>query len=220
LGYDDNFTSNYSRTTTFVAPNVVANPTGQWATTKLPRDLLNPSRTKALRISGILANDLFHGRAHSQTSFGGDYIRQDGEQHARFYVLADANFNPVVNTIPTAANNGYTIMPLNYTPMPNGPVQDRLWSPGQKNVTINGQNYTNVVGNEPNPALVSPANPLGLTGRSNGDYNDYLDITKGFYFANITHWLGGRLTTLLGTRPLRQSGAPALAPAPALSRSR
>ena len=57
-----------------MAPNVAANPLRTWAATSNLRDQGGPVKDKAARFSGVLTNDLFGGRARSQTVFGADYL--------------------------------------------------------------------------------------------------------------------------------------------------
>jgi hypothetical protein len=200
-GYVDGRTMNYSQgTATFVAPNVAANPTGTWGSSVADTNLGGPVREKAFRFSGVLTGDLFHGRARSQTAFGADHITLRRVSVHHIPVRADDNFSPIINPSPTAANNGYTRVPRQYWSVANGPVKYGAWDREAQNVVINGLNYTYRQGNEPNPALVSPENPLGLTGRGGGATNHFKTVAKGAYVANFINWLDGRLTTLAGAR--------------------
>jgi hypothetical protein len=98
----------------------------------------------------------------------------------------------------SATNNGYIIMPTIYWAVPNGPVRQPLWERYASRITYNGVNYVRVVPNDTFSALISPSNPEGLSGTSSGDFRHTTDIQGGFYAANFTDWLKGRLTTLAG----------------------
>ncbi len=201
-GYADNSASRYSNgLAQFVAPNVAANPTGTWAVAPNAVDIIGHTRARAFRISGVLTNSLFRGRAQSQTAFGADFSGSVFNRVFRGYARADASGNPIVNPSPTAAANGFTLLARTYTALPNGPIRNvSVFEPGAKTITIDGVTYTEVGTNEPVPSLISAANPLGLTGRgTNGRNNNDTEI-KGVYAANFTTWLDGRLTTLAGLR--------------------
>jgi outer membrane receptor protein involved in Fe transport len=185
----------------FVAPNVAANITREWASAPNTIDINGHTRAKAMRVSGVLTNALFGGRAQSQTAFGADYTRNNFNRWYKGYARVDASGNPIVNPSPTAATNGYSLLPRTYWAIPNGPIRDlNSFEPGAQNITINGINYTYVGTNEPVPSLISPTNPLGLTGRGQGGRNENITVIKGAYLANFTSWLDGRLSTLAGVR--------------------
>jgi len=187
---------------TYDAPNVSANPTGTFAValgSGVASMLLEPTRTKILRFSTLADNQLFGGKVHSQTIAGADTDRADnGTIISSFYVLADSNWNPIPNT--TGAANGYQIMPTQYFGVPAGPVQQGLYNPQSPRITLNGLNYVRATTNNTNSALISPANPEGLTGTGTGDFRHGTTITTGLYAANFSDFLGGDLTTLVGGR--------------------
>jgi len=200
-GYDDKRDEKIGNSATgFYAPNVTANPTGNWAagqTSSTPFvDLLEPSRTKDLRVSAVLTNELFG--AKSQTVVGGDFSRVDSATISIDYVLADSNFNPVNNG--TATHNGLTFMPAVYWSVANGPVEFPILPSRAARITYLGNNYTRAIANAPNAALISPNNPEGLTGNGDGDFRIAKQIEKGVYAANFTDWMDGKLTTLVGFR--------------------
>ncbi len=199
----------------FLAPGAASNPLNTWAVSMGGSSntyLWEPVRQKVARISGLLENELFGGRAHSQTVFGTDFTRTDSVVNSYFWVQADDNWNPI-NT-GAVANNGYTLMPTQFWAVTNGPVTYPLWNREDTRTTIGSTKYVRVLGNDSVAALVSPSNPEGLTGHGNGDYRHSSDIQSGFYGANFTDWLDGRLTTLAGFRSGKaysrnQSEAPA-----------
>ena len=204
-GYDAHLDEKIGNTaTSFVAPNVAANTTGQWAAAQngsTPyQDLWEPSHTKTIRVSGVLTNDFFDAKVHSQTVFGADTWRNDSGTISYNYVLADSNFNPVINGAAGAANNGYTLMPSVYWSVANGPVKEPLFMPRTPDITYNGLNYVREITNAPSAALVSPNNPEGLTGFGNGDFRELHNNNKGIYFANQGSFLDDKLTTLVGGR--------------------
>ena len=186
---------------TFYAPNAAANPTGQWAVSGangLTSTIERPVRQKAARFAALATNSFFGGRARSQTIAGVDFTRTDGASRTINYVLADSNFNPVKSA--ATANNGYTLIPTIFWPVTNGPVETPFWGRYDQRITYNGVNYVRQDTNASNPALVSPTNPLGLTGTGGGGTAKSVDLQSGVYFANFTDWMDGRLTTLAGLR--------------------
>jgi outer membrane receptor protein involved in Fe transport len=201
-GYANNRASRYSNgLAQFVAPNVAANPTGTWAVAPNAVDIVGHTRARAFRVSGVLTNGLFGGRARSQTAFGADYSGSVFNRVFRGYARADAEGRPIVNPSPTAANNGFTLLGRVYTALPDGPIRDvNPFEPGAKFITVDGVRYTEVGTNEPVPALVSADNPLGLTGRGVNGRNNNDTAIRGVYAANFTTWLDGKLTTLAGLR--------------------
>jgi len=187
----------------FLAPNAAGNPLGGWAmdfksSVTTSSALWGGSQAKNLRVSALLSNDLFGGRAKSQTVFGGDFTGSAAASSGLYYVAADANFNPV-NT-GQATNNGFSNIPVVYWPVANGPSKYPLIGYDGSKITIAGKNYVQVPTNAPVAGLVSPSNPLGLTGNSTGSWRPTHGNQKGVYLANFTNWLDGRLTTLVGAR--------------------
>lgn len=182
------------------APNVAANPTGVWAlSTSNPGMLYEPLREKVVRASVVATNDLFGGRAHSQTVLGTDFTRADGAVITYQYEQADANFNPVVSSTVTT-NNGLTAFPTVYWPLTKTPIREQYFAPQQKHVTVNGVNYVQMIPNYPVASLIGPGNPLGLSGHGSGDYRIGKAINSGVYLANNTAWLDNALTSLVGVR--------------------
>lgn len=201
-GYASNQQEKYGNgLVSVLAPNAAANPTGTWAVTPNLTDFFGRTRAKSFRVSGVLTNELLGGRARSQTSFGADYINTIFNRRAQTYVRADASGNPVVDSRPNAANNGYSLLGNYYVPIPNGPQEAvRVGEPGASSISFNGVNYAYVGTNDTRPALISASNPLGLTGYGAGGHNSNETVIKGVYVANFTTWLDGRLTTLAGMR--------------------
>jgi hypothetical protein len=64
---------------------------------------------------------------------------------------------------------------------------------------IGGVNYVRMLNNQPQPNLVTPANPLGVPFTS-GNYILTKIFNQGQYAMNYTEWLDGRLNTLFGVR--------------------
>lgn len=161
-----------------------------------------PSRSKAIRFSGLLTNDLFRGAAHSQTIFGADFVRGDYANISYGYYLADSNWNPVISATSTA-NAGRTLLTTlpSYT-INNGPVQYPWWPAGSSRINFNGNNYVLMIQNTVNKALISPANPQGVTGTQLYLHSEAL--SRGYYAVNYTQWMDDKLDTLAG---FRYSGA-------------
>jgi outer membrane receptor protein involved in Fe transport len=201
-GYAHNKASRYSNgLAQFVAPNVAANPTGTWAVAPNAVNLVNHTRVHAFRISGVLTNSLFGGRAQSQTAFGADYSGSTLNRVSRGYARAAADGTPLVSSGAAAPNNGFTLLARTYTALPDGPIRDvNPFEPGARLITVDGVRYVEVGTNEPVPGLVSAENPLGLTGRGANPRNNNDTRIKGVYAANFVTWLDGKVTTLAGLR--------------------
>jgi len=184
---------------TLLAPNLSSNPTGTWGVSEGSlSDLYEPFRSKYIRASAIMTNELFNGRAHSQTVLGADYVRTDGDVITYNFVKADGSFNPVLTG--STATNGYTLVPTQIWGAPNGPIENPLYPAFSQRITLAGVNYVRLLPNDTVSSLISPANPLGLTGTGSGDHRIGRVINKGIYLANYTDWMGGKLTSLLGMR--------------------
>jgi len=186
----------------FYSPTASSNPIpGNWtaalnSTTQINQE---PARTKAVRFTALITNDLFDGKAHSQSILGADYIGSEAANIAYAYYLADSNFNVIVNPA-VAANNGRTIMPTPAWTVNNGPVKFPLWTAGANRITYNGNNYVLMIQDPVNPAAVSPANALGVTPLNGAFYLQSTSDSRGLFGTNDTSWLGGDLNTLAGFR--------------------
>jgi len=82
VGYNTYKDDHTADSLTYLTPNNASNPfPGQWTLEQggaFPaQDKEEPSRTKSLRFSILATNDLFGGRAHSQSILGADYGRTD-----------------------------------------------------------------------------------------------------------------------------------------------
>jgi outer membrane receptor protein involved in Fe transport len=193
---------------TDAAPGFQGNPTGQWASAYTPQDIEQPSRHKAVRGSLVATNELFRGRAHSQTllGFDADYAGQGPINYV--WYQADANWN-IVNNGGTS-NLGRIGIPQQWWVVGSSPVKYGVFKPGwaTPRVTINGVNYVRALQNPRSAAWVTPLNPLGLAsltgfpGISGSNFKGFVQESNvtGFYGTNYTSWLDGRLGTLLGVR--------------------
>lgn len=198
LGYDNYHDERPYGTATIYSPLSTSNPVpGGWSEALTPLIYNSPIRTKAIRLQGLLENDLFGGGAHSKTLFGFDYIRTDAAEDTLEWFQADSNFNPIVT--PTGSVNGRTAMPSQGFSIANGPDFEPLFNPFENHVTINGQNYAQGIINEVNPSLISPLDPLGVT-FGGSTYQQTKLINQGDYIVNDTEWFGDRLDSIAGVR--------------------
>ena len=70
---------------------------------------------------------------------------------------------------------------------------------GAASFTASGVNYVRMASNQANPTLISPANPVGLSGTGLNEFN--IVDNKGVFLTNMTQWMEDqRLTTLVGVR--------------------
>jgi outer membrane receptor protein involved in Fe transport len=200
------------------------NPFDEWANGSTFRMDRNASRRYGYRASAVITNDLFRGRAHSQTVLGWDADQTaSGNVNYRYYE-ADANFKVYDSTNPrpagigstaggTTAANGLGRWELGtvFWPVGGGPIKQPGWRIGSRQVTIGNKNYVLLQQNPRNDAWVTPTNPLGLAtlsgisalsgvgGANLGNYASKQDFW-GLYGANYTRWMDDRLTTLIGYR--------------------
>ena len=185
------------------APNVTANYLGVWAvggTGGQPaQESIQPAKTFPARLSVAFQNDLFGGRAKSQSIIGADYTRINAAFIGYGYYRADANWNAIVNPATAAVNNGRTVIGPVLWAMGTEPTAYPAWQPGQDRVTWLGVNYVRQQQNPSLPSQVTAENPLGVT-LGGGNYNLVRTVTKGVYGVNDTAWMGGKLNTLLGFR--------------------
>ncbi len=193
---------NASNFSNILAPNVATNPTGTWAlasTGKAPAQNQNyATRTKSFRMTALFTNTL-GSIAKSETLIGADFNRTLNAKISYSYFAADGSGNVIYNPASTV-NAGRTIIPSVYIPIGSGPVKYPLWSPFAPRVTYGGNNYVLQINNSINPALISPANPLGVSTLGGQNYSLQTTIDKGLFFINDTSWLDKKFTTLLGAR--------------------
>lgn len=190
----------YGSGVTFYAPVATANPIpGQWtiaaAGTTGGAASVQPSDSRSLRFSALLTNELFGGRAHSQTIVGAEYTKANFANESWAYFEADANYNLVTNS---AGSRIRLNAPIPNWSVTDGPVEYPWFEIGTPQITFNGKNYVLQQNNLTDPALVSPTNPQGVTGTEL--YIHGRAISEGVFAVNYTNWMEGRLTTLAGLR--------------------
>jgi outer membrane receptor for ferric coprogen and ferric-rhodotorulic acid len=195
-----------------------ANPLDTWANSSSFRMDRNAGKRHAYRASAVLTNELFNGKAKSQTVLGYDYNFSAGGNVNYRYYEADASFRvyDLSNPRPAAAGGttgtnqlGRAELPTVFWSVQDGPVKKPGFRIGSRQITINGKNYVLLQQNVRNPNFISSNNPLGLVslvpgftgvgGANVGQYAEEND-NSGFYAANYTRWLDERLTTLVGYR--------------------
>ena len=172
VGYQNQEDGRVNNGITFDAPTAggTTDPFNNvWSIGATPTDADLSSRTKGIRFSAVATNDLFNGRAHSQSILGMDYVRQDSDDNNYAYWQADSNFNVIVNPSITA-NNGRTEIVKQWWPVNNGFLAYPLWSPLAPRVTVGGANYVRMLVNPVNPALISPSNPAGVSTLGGSSY--------------------------------------------------
>ena len=169
-----------------------------WAAQLAPEDTAEPVYTKAIRFSALITNDLFGGKAHSQTNIGADETSSTQGEFQYTYYQADSNFNPLGGG--PVSSNGRIAQAKLLWPISNGPILYALPSPLSKQYTFNGINYVRMLTNPVNPAAVTRLMiALGVTlGGSNYSINEANN--RGIFAVNYTSWLDQKLDTLLGVR--------------------
>ena len=198
LGYSGSDYAFRAGAATLYAPSNSTNPTGTWAFGLAPSETDEPAVNKAVRASVLDSRDWLNGNAHSQTILGADFVGSRAHSIAYSYFQADSNFNPIYSAAITTSN-GRTALPTVYFPIGSGLVKYPLMPLGAADFTVNGINYIRMTTNQVNPTLISPANPLGLSGTGLNEYN--IVDNKGIFLTNMTQWLPDqRLTTLAGVR--------------------
>jgi outer membrane receptor for ferric coprogen and ferric-rhodotorulic acid len=191
------------------------NPLNDWAVAPSLTDSSSSSRVKNYRASVLLTNDLFRGRAHSQTVIGFDRSYQDdtGGVNYAYYL---ANPDGTITTDITKTNMGRTQLTAQAWGVGNGPIKTPLIKSAAGSITVNGQTYVRMLTNPRSKDWITPNNPLGLAslyaaslnkstntngisgGNASGFENESRD--QGYFVANYTNWFGDRLQTLFGFR--------------------
>ncbi len=185
---------------TFFAPNHTSNPLpGQW-TAQIsgaagPAWANQPSSSESYRLSALLNNQFFSGRAHSQTIIGGDYTKGNYANENNAWFEADADFNVIHNA---AGQRIQLENPNPFWSVSDGPVKYPFVPAATPRITYHGKNYVSQIINLTDPALVTPQNPQGVTGTDLFIHSRA--ISKGAFAVNYTQWGDGRLATLAGVR--------------------
>jgi outer membrane receptor protein involved in Fe transport len=225
--YDRSVSQRGVGVTALLAPRAfnTANPYDDWANGSSfamnRNNDANAGRRVAYRGSAVVSNDLFRGRAKSQTVLGYDLSFgpgvSGGQVNYRYYE-ADGNFRLYDRSNPRPLELGGTTgadalgrvaMANVYWPVGSGPVKKPFFKPGSRRISNGGRNYVLEIQNPRNADWVSPLNPLGLLTLVPGyasiggaNLGDYADSSKnsGIYMANYTRWFDDRLATLVGMR--------------------
>lgn len=206
--------SNAVNSKALLPANTSGNPLGETAI-RLTNAGYNEQfdRTKGIQVTLLHEHDfkLWRLEGHSQTALGGELTRQgpsfgSSGWDVRYY-QADANWNPVINPA-LKQDYGRIPMPAQYWGVQHGIPLQPLFQPGAERVTVNGVNYVaqRRIASDPsratadNPYGLIPnnptsSNPNGFSGNWNPGGNTHNQL---IYFANVTDWFDGRLTTLVG----------------------
>jgi outer membrane receptor protein involved in Fe transport len=178
-------------------------------------------RDKGVRVAMLHEGDFsfWKLRGHSQTAFGGQAFHRGptfGSSGIEYvYYQADSNWNILYNqpngtrgNTPNyaASDYGRTPLPFIYFPVQNGLPKKPVFRPGERKITLNGQNYVLEPRIASDASRISAANPFGLIPNNNpaigtftGNWNRGGETHSGNVFvANFTDWMDGKLTTLAG----------------------
>jgi outer membrane receptor protein involved in Fe transport len=185
---------------TFYAPAHTSNPLpGEWTIgtsgSAGPAWANQPSHSGSYRFSALLTNELFHGRAHSQTIVGAEYTKGNYANENNAWFEVDGNGNLVHDA------TGQRIQlenPNPYWSVTNGPVKYPFYPAATPTITYQGKTYVSQLINQTDPALITPQNPQGVTGTDL--YIHSQAISKGAFLVNYTQWDDARLATLAGLR--------------------
>lgn len=191
---------------------------GEWANGSTFRMDRNAGKKHSYRANAVITNELFRGRARSQTVVGYDLNFSAGGNANYRYYEADASFRvyDLTNLRPAAAGGstganqlGRVELGTIYWPVSDGPQKKPYFRIGTRQITVNGRNYVLLQQNTRNAAWETSLNPLGLvslvpgfTGVGGANASHYAEDNKnyGLYGANYTNWFKDRLTTLVGYR--------------------
>ena len=189
--YKDYMTRYAAAATGIIAPTVASNPLGVWAAQRAgAAEDRRGAKTKAVRFALYADHRLFGHRVRSQSVLGTDYSRVTPSFESFVYYKK--------GTSPLASPK-LTIPPVYYS-VADGPVKYPVpWRAFAQTVTVNGEEYYMDSQNPPDPAKISPTNPLGLV-PSGGSFYRLKTLSWGTYGANSMEWMDGRLTTLAGFR--------------------
>lgn len=163
------------------SPGSTSNPLpGQWSI-GMPQsgfplsDQWRPHNNTAIRGSVVLSNDLFGGKAHSQTNFTGDYTGNYNAIITYSWYQSDAAGNPTL-----ATSGARVVIPTQGFSLEQGPSMYNFFNPEQNKVYYNGQWYVRQKQTQ--------------SGGLNGDFS------AGYAVLNYTQWLDNKLDTLVGFR--------------------
>ena len=203
--------------TPLMAPRAfnTTNPYDEWAngsTFAVNRDNdANAGRRIGYRANAVITNDLFRGRAKTQSVVGYDLNfapGTSGGNTAYRYYEADASFraydlaNPRPTGIGATAGGTTAANPLGryelgtlYWSVNDGPQKKPYFRTGTRQITVAGKNYILLQQNPRNAAFETALNPLGqvalvpgFTGVGGANASNYAEDNKnyGLYGANYT----------------------------------
>lgn len=193
----------------FFAPNAAGNPVpGEWTAASGGSTggaaSVQPSDSRAYRFSALFTNELFGGRARSQTIVGAEYIKSNFANESWAYFEVDGNGNFLQDAsgfrFPYRLDEGDGAKP--YWSVQNGPVKYPWYKIGTETITYNGKTYRLALNKALDPALISPSNPQGVVAHADNNtlYLHSRASSGGIFAVNYTNWMDGRLTTLAGMR--------------------
>jgi outer membrane receptor protein involved in Fe transport len=208
VGYSSWDDDAFGNTIAVYSPTAALNPQpGNWTFAQNEpepeHDTREISRAKTVRYMVMATNELLGSRAHSQSILGFDFIDIDFTNIDTSLVQADANFIPINTpgntTLRTQGNPGLAPIPSFSWTVNQGPVLYPYFPRNSSHANFGGINYVRVLSNPVNPALISPADPLGVTLGGDAHATSAM-FDKGIFGTNQTDWMHGKLTTLVGFR--------------------
>jgi len=196
--FNDNMTS--QGIAALNAPLTGGNPLNAWAVAYRPGGSevratewgLRATLETEFRLTRFTQNKLVFGAERV------DYPHYRQNMSYTFFEVDSAGAFIVNRTQLNTANGGRTVMPNQWVD-----VRSNLGGfvdPGRpRSYTFAGRNYVWDYQKYPNPAFVTPGNPLGFNGGSTGANQDHGN-SRGAFAALFTTWLGGSVETIAGVR--------------------
>lgn len=196
-----NDSSNASGFTNLRAPLTGGNPLNAWAVgyrpggseVRVPSMGVRMTLNAKFKLTNMTRNELIFGGEKTVSGF------PRGRNFNYNYYEVDGSGNFIVNPAQlNTADGGRNLMPVQWVDISSGiagyvdPSRPRSYTFGGKTYVWDYQKY-------PNPAFVTPTNPLGFNGGSAGAVTTRGDA-KAAFAALFTDWFDGRVSTMLGVR--------------------
>ena len=202
------FTDNTSSLgfTNLRAPLTGGNPLNAWAVGYRPGGSEIKNVEYGVRAT-LNAKFKLTNMTRNELIFGGEMTQNKGRPNSRAawgsnntnYYEVDESGKFIVNPAQlNTADGGRNLMPVQWVDISSGiagfvdPSRPRSYTVGGKTYVWDYQKY-------PNPAFVTPTNPLGFNGGPNGAGYTHQEF-KAAFAALFTDWFDGRVSTMLGVR--------------------
>jgi outer membrane receptor protein involved in Fe transport len=190
--------ANANGVTALTAPRTAGNPLDAWAIGYRPAGLDVSGTTKGIRAMLAATFEMPRQTKHELVVGIERTVNPNNRNFNYNFYQVDSQGNFVVNQNQlNTANGGKTIMPIQWVDVQNN--RDGFVVPRQRSYTVNNVTYVRGLMKSPNPAFVTPDNPLGFNGGSaNATINR--SANNATFLALFSTWMDGQLETMAGAR--------------------